>query len=205
MFWDRISGVYDAFESTFNGRVYDHTGEIVAEYIGNDDTVLECACGTGAISVHIAPVCKKLVATDLSVNMLRTAEKKCRRFDNVVFKKADLTALKVRDNSFDAVVAGNVIHLLDDPYAALDELVRVCRPYGRIIIPTYINISNGKDTATTKFFKAVGVEFKRNFDLFSYKAFFEGAGFDDICYELADGRVPCAIAIITNHKQTERN
>ena len=203
MFWDRVSGVYDAFENTFNGKVYDHTGEIVAKYIDTTDTVLECACGTGAISVHIAPVCYRLVATDISNKMLRVAEKKCRRFGNVIFRKADLTALKVKDNSFDVVVAGNVIHLLDDPYAALDELARVCKPGGLMIIPTYINISNGKDTATTKFFKAVGVEFKRNFDLFSYKAFFEGAGFDEISYELADGKVPCAIAIIKNNK-TER-
>ncbi len=43
------------------------------------------------------------------------------------------------DESFDVVIAANVIHLLDDPYKALSELDRVCRPGGKLIIPTYVN------------------------------------------------------------------
>lgn len=35
------------------------------------------------------------------------------------------------------VVAGNVIHLLDDPHAAIKEMMRVCRKGGKVIIPTY--------------------------------------------------------------------
>ena len=204
MFWDKVSGVYDVFENAYNGDVYKHTGEIVAGYIGSGDTVLECACGTGAISVHIAPVCKKLVATDFSSKMLMVAEKKCRRYDNIIYRKADITSLKVKDSSFDAVVAGNVIHLLDDPYAALKEFERVCRPGGLIIIPTYVNAGKSSSKMAEKILSIMGVDFKTDFDLFSYKAFFEGAGYEDISYELADGRMPCAIAIIKNNK-TERN
>lgn len=205
MFWDRVASVYDFFENTYNKQVYNETGRIAAKYIGKDDTVLECACGTGAISVHLAPACKKLVATDLSKNMLREAEKKCAGFYNVIFKKADITALKVRDNSFDAVVAGNVIHLLDDPYAALKEFERVCKKGGKIIVPTYINVSGGKNSKASSLLELMGVDFKREFDLFSYRAFFEGTGYEEVTYELADGKMPCAIAIITNNKENERN
>ena len=49
------------------------------------------------------------------------------------------------DNSFDKVVAGNVIHLLDNPSEALNELLRVCKPGGKLIIPTYINIERNKN------------------------------------------------------------
>ena len=204
MIWDNIASVYDAFENLCNKKVYNQTGQIVAKYIDKDDTVLECACGTGAISVHIAPECKRLIATDMSKKMLKEAEKKCKGFDNISFKAADIMHLKCKDNSFDKVVAGNVIHLLDDPYGALDEFVRVCRPGGQIIIPTYINVSKKSSKAMQDMLKAIGLEFKSEFDLFTYKAFFEGAGFDDVSYELADGKMPCAIAIITNNKQTER-
>ncbi len=44
MFWDKISGLYDIFEIIYTGRVYRGLGERVAEEIGQDDTVLECAC-----------------------------------------------------------------------------------------------------------------------------------------------------------------
>ncbi len=200
MFWDKVAGVYDFFENTYNKDVYFNTGRIVAEYISEDDTVLECACGTGAITVSAAPKCKRLIATDMSSRMLRECEKKCGGFGNVSFKKADITALKSKDSSFDAVIAGNVIHLLDDPYAALREFERVCKSGGKIIIPTYINMSNGNNSRASKLLELLGVDFKREFDLFSYKAFFEGAGYEEIEFDLADGKMPCAIAVITNRK-----
>ena len=200
MFWDKVAGVYDFFENIYNKSVYQKTGEICAKYIFDTDTVLECACGTGAISVHLAPKCKKLIATDFSSKMLRQAQKKCAGFNNVSFKKADITNLKCRDNSFDAVVAGNVIHLLDEPYKALKEFERVCKKGGRIIIPTYINVSDGKNSKASSLLELMGVDFKREFDIFSYKAFFEGAGYEEVEYELADGKMPCAIAIIKNNK-----
>lgn len=112
MFWDKVSGLYDFFETAFNGKVYRGIGERVAEEIGENDIVLECACGTGAISEYIAPKCKRLVATDFSKGMLKQASKKCRKYHNVRIRRADMTHLKCRDNRFDKVVAGNVIHLL---------------------------------------------------------------------------------------------
>ena len=121
MIWDILSPVYDISETIYNKNVYIDTGKIVAEYVGAGDVVLECACGTGSISRYVAPKCKRLIATDMSKGMLIEAEKNLAQFANVSFYKADLTALRCSDNSFDKVIAGNVIHLLDDPKAALKE------------------------------------------------------------------------------------
>ena len=54
MFWDKISPLYDTFENVYNGKVYTGTGKKVADLIDPSDEVLECACGTGAISIYIA-------------------------------------------------------------------------------------------------------------------------------------------------------
>ena len=200
MFWDKISPLYDLFEQVYNGKVYRGTGEKVAEFIEPSDTVLECACGTGAISVSIAPKCRRLIATDFAAGMLRQAARKCRKFENVVFRKADITALKCKDNRFDKVVAGNVIHLLPNPELALHELERVVKPGGRIIIPTYINMSKGTGTAAVKFITLLGADFKRQFDLESYKQFFADMGYANVEYHVVDGRMPCAIAVITKKR-----
>lgn len=200
MFWDKISPLYDLFEQVYNGKVYRGTGEKVAEFIEPTDTVLECACGTGAISVSIAPKCRRLIATDFAAGMLRQAAKKCRKFENVVFRKADITHLKYKDNSFDKAVAGNVIHLLPNPEQALHELERVVKPGGRIIIPTYINMSKGTGTAAVKFITLLGADFKRQFDLTSYKQFFADMGYKNVEYYVVDGRMPCAIAVITKKR-----
>lgn len=200
MFWDKISPLYDLFEQVYNGKVYRGTGEKVAEFIEPTDTVLECACGTGAISIYIAQRCRRLIATDFAAGMLRQAAKKCRKFENVVFRKADITHLKCKDNRFDKVVAGNVIHLLPNPEQALHELERVVKPGGRIIIPTYINMSKGTGTAAVKFITLLGADFKRQFDLESYKQFFADMGYANVEYHVVDGRMPCAIAVITKKR-----
>ncbi len=200
MFWDNISPVYDLFEKIYNGKVYTGTGKKVAEFIEPADEVLECACGTGAISVFIAQKCRKLIATDFSEGMLRQASKKCRKYTIITIGKADITNIKCRDNRFDKVVAGNVIHLLPDPEKALHELERVVKPGGKIIIPTYINMSKRTGTVAVRFITILGADFKRQFDLASYKEFFVDMGYDDVEYYVVDGRMPCAIAVITKQE-----
>ncbi|MBR6101791.1 MAG: class I SAM-dependent methyltransferase [Ruminococcus sp.] len=195
--WDRFSPIYDVSETVYNGSVYNATGERVAEYIYPCDEVLECACGTGAISVYIASKCKRLTATDMSEGMLRQAERKLKNRYNVRLRKADITHLKCRDGSYDKVVAGNVIHLLDDPEGAVRELMRVCKPGGKVIIPTYINESKLTSRAAVGVIRKFGVDFKKSFTLDSYKQFFADMGYDNAEFTLVNGRMPCAIAVIT--------
>lgn len=197
MFWNKISPVYDLFENVYNRKVYKGTGIKVAEFIDKNDSVLECACGTGAITVSIAKNCRNLVATDFAEGMLKRAAKKCRKFSNVSFSKADITDLKFDDGSFDKVVAGNVIHLLPEPEKALRELERVARTGGKIIIPTYINKTKRSSGAAVKFIELLGADFKRQFDLDTYRKFFEDKGYANAEYHVVEGRMPCAIAVIT--------
>lgn len=198
MFWDRISGVYDLFGNVYNGRVNRMLCRLIAKSINKSEVVLECACGTGMISAAIAPVCKSLTATDFSVGMLKQAKKKCRTFSNITFQKADITSLDYENESFDAVVAANVIHLLDHPYQALAELDRVCKKGGRLIIPTYVNREKtGKTGGVVKAIGKAGADFKQQFTFTNYRAFFEKAGYRNIDTKLINGRVPCAVAIIT--------
>lgn len=197
MFWDQVSGLYDLFETIYNRKVYGGLGERIAERIKPDDLVLECACGTGAISRSIAPRCKRLIATDFSVGMLRQTLKNCRNYDNIKVRRADIAHLKCSDNRFDVVIAGNVIHLLEDPHAAVKELERVCKPGGKIIIPTYINASKGVNQLAVRLLALAGANFKRQFDMNSYRKFFADAGYEGVTYDIVSGRMPCAIAVIT--------
>lgn len=197
MFWNKISPVYDLFENVYNRKVYKGTGIKVAEFIDKNDSVLECACGTGAITEEIAKKCRQVLATDFAEGMLKRASKKCRKYANTSFRQEDITDIKCEDESFDKVVAGNVIHLLPEPEKALNELLRVVRPGGKVIIPTYINMTGDSSGFAVKFIEKLGAEFKRQFDIDSYKKFFEDKGFKDVDFYVVDGRMPCAIAVIT--------
>ena len=198
MFWDKIAKVYDLFEKTYNGKVYKNLGSTVAEWVGPTDVVLECACGTGAISRAVAQKCQRLIATDASSGMLKIAKKKCKKFPNAEFALADVMRLDYEDAAFDKVVAGNVIHLLEEPYAALNELERVCRVGGQMIIPTYVNMEKkGKTNFFVRAIDRAGAGFKRQFTYETYRQFFSEAGYTDVQFQLIEGKMPCAVAIIT--------
>ncbi len=197
MYWDNISGLYDFFEDIYNKQCYRGLGKRVAEEIEPSDIVLECACGTGAISRDIAPVCRHLYAADLSAGMLRKARENLSGFDNVTVCRADITHIRSTGGRFDKVIAGNVIHLLDEPYQAVNELLRVCKSGGKVIIPTYINMSEKTNRIVVSAIDALGADFRRQFDLESYKKFFADGGYRNVRYFVIDGRMPCAAAVIT--------
>lgn len=198
MFWDNVAGLYDVFEDVINGKVNRQLCAKVSGMIESSDRVLECACGTGMITKHMAPRCKELIATDFSTGMLKQTKKNCQAFANVKVRRANITELSCKDEVFDKVVAGNVIHLLDEPYKALAELERVCKKGGKIIIPTYVNHENaGKPNLLVTVLKKMGAGFKCQFDYESYKEFFKKAGYEKVEYHLVQGKIPCAIAVIT--------
>ena len=196
MFWNTISGIYDFVENTFNGKVNRDIAQYVANLMTEDDNVLECACGTGMFSLPIAKRCKRLTATDFADKMLSQARKKCKDLPNIRFELADITRLNYDDETFDKVVAANVIHLLDNPSAAMSELMRVCKTGGFVIIPTYINESTKAASAAAKFFNLLGANFKHEFSVASYQEFFKEMGYDVDEYYTAQGRMPCCAAVI---------
>lgn len=197
MFWSMISGIYDWFETLYNGKVNREVSDLVAGMMKKEDRVLECACGTGMFSVKIGRNCRELIATDFSEGMLKQAKKKCDHLDNVKIFKANMMQLKCKESAFDKVVAGNVIHLLDDPKGALKELERVCKPGGQIIIPTYVNYEGYKTVSIfIKIGKLLGATFERDFDFKSYQRFFKNMGYEKVSYHFVEGRMPCAVAVI---------
>ena len=198
MIWDRVAPLYDLAVNALNRRVYDGTGGAVARLIRPGDTVLECACGTGAISAAIAPACARVVATDYSEGMLKQARKKLAKHSNVTVEQADITALRYAADSFDVAVAGNVIHLLPEPGDALKELKRVVRPGGTIIVPTYVSLTDGANNPIPRLLSRLGVRFQEHFTPASYRAFFERMGCMDVTYRVVRGRIPCVIASFTN-------
>ena len=104
--------------------------------------------------------------------------------------------VEAEDNSFGVVVAGNVIHLLPDPQRAMNELTRVCKDGGRLVIPTYINGDEGTNKLAVKFLEKLGANFKCQFNTESYEKFFEDMSYKNVTYEVVRGRMACDIAVI---------
>ena len=192
------SNFYDFFENLYNSKVNQELCKKVAERMSANDNVLECACGTGMISIHIATKCRSLIATDFSQGMLAKSRKRCKKIKNIRVEKANILQLEYPNESFDKVVAANVIHLLDQPDIAISELIRVCKKGGKIIIPTYIiTKEHGISTILIRLINHFTKTFLYQFNEQSYKNFFKKLGYSQIDFEVINGRTACCIAVIT--------
>ena len=99
--------------------------------------VLELATGPGVLAKRIAPVTKRMLATDYSEGMIAEAKKgACPK--NLRFEVADALSLPYADASFDAVIIVNALHLLPEPERALREIARVLRQDGILIAPNFV-------------------------------------------------------------------
>ena len=197
VFWNRVALIYDGFVYIINRRVHKRLCEEVGKLISKDDDVLECACGTGMLTRVIGERCHHITATDLSRGMLNKTTYKCKDLRNAWFESADICELPYPNESFDKVVAANVIHLLDDPVKAIKELDRVCKKGGMLLIPTYLNkVGKEKDSLFSRTVDKAGADFKVQFDWFTYPLFFKELGYDDVDIIDIQGTVPCGLAVI---------
>jgi ubiquinone/menaquinone biosynthesis C-methylase UbiE len=98
-----------------------------------DGDVLEVACGTGVVTrrlrVRLAPAVR-LVATDLSGDMVAYARRKLGEPAGVEWREADAVALPFPDGSFGAVVCQLGIMFVPDKAATMREARRVLAPGG---------------------------------------------------------------------------
>lgn len=101
--------------------------------IGAGDRVLDVAAGSGNAAVAAALAGATVVASDLTPELLEAGEATARRRGlDLRWEVGDAEALPYADGEFDAVVSCVGVMFAPHHQAAADELLRVCRPGGRI-------------------------------------------------------------------------
>jgi SAM-dependent methyltransferase len=103
--------------------------------IAPGDRVLDVACGPGNFSRDFAAVAGDgfVVGIDASASMLEVAVRDTES-DNVAYVRGDACALPFRDVGFDAVCCFAALYLIEEPMRALEEIVRVLAPGGRVAL-----------------------------------------------------------------------
>jgi ubiquinone/menaquinone biosynthesis C-methylase UbiE len=101
--------------------------------IGPGVRVLDVAAGSGNISLPAAATGADVVSTDLTPALLqRSQARAAARGLSIDYREANAHALPFGDGEFDTVISAIGVQFAPDHQRAADELVRVCRPGGRI-------------------------------------------------------------------------
>jgi 2-polyprenyl-6-hydroxyphenyl methylase / 3-demethylubiquinone-9 3-methyltransferase len=116
-------------------RTVDHVRAIVPA--GPFTRALDAGCGTGVCSAALASLAQQVVSLDLSLASLLTARDVVGRA-RAQLCSGSLLALPLASASFDLVFCWGVLHHTPDPPRGLDELVRVLRPGGTLVLAVYL-------------------------------------------------------------------
>lgn len=136
-FWDRIARKY-ARSPISDMEGYERTLERTRNWLKTGDVVFEFGCGTGTTALKLAPSVARIVATDISTEMIAVAREKAQAegCTNVEFLVATPDAAPWGDAGFGAAMGFNILHLVADRDAALRGIHRLLRPGGVFISKT---------------------------------------------------------------------
>jgi len=137
---EQIERVYTSYAGVYDrvfGRVFQDSREAVVRNlkVAPGEKVLEVGVGTGLCLPLYPPNCD-ITAIDLSEAMIGKAAERVKDLglSNVKLMKMDAGAMEFADSTFDLVIAAYVVTAVPDYRKLMEEMVRVSRPGGRLIL-----------------------------------------------------------------------
>ena len=136
-FWDRLADGYAA-KPVKDPKAYEHTLARARSHLSAQDRVLEIGCGTGTTALALADGVSSIHGTDISSRMIEIARDKARdqNVTNAGFAAVDADVLALPDGAPTAVLAFNLLHLLDDPAETVRQIFQTLPTGGTFISKT---------------------------------------------------------------------
>jgi ubiquinone/menaquinone biosynthesis C-methylase UbiE len=134
-FFERVAMDWDTMRlAYYDERVIEKMAEVAS--IAEGSEIADVGTGTGFVAAGLAPRVKRVIGIDNASAMLRVARENLDALSvsNVELLVGDLAGLPLADKSVDAAFANMVLHHAIDPAAMLEEMARIVRPGGAIVI-----------------------------------------------------------------------
>lgn len=135
-FWDNAAEKY-AKSPIRDLDNYHRSLERTRSYLKPGDRVLELGCGTGSTALLLASDVAHYTGTDLSAGMIEIANRKLSETDQYNLDFVQATSADASSGaSYDALLALNLLHLVDDLALTLHHIEGLLRPGGLVITKT---------------------------------------------------------------------
>ncbi len=152
----KVERVYSSYAGVYDqifGKIFHEGRESAVRNleIKSGERVLEVGVGTG-LSLPLYPRDCTVVGVDLSRGMLAKAQRRVREhgLTNIELFQMDAGRMDFPDDSFDTVMAAYVVTAVPDYRIVVNEMIRVCRPSGRIIMLNHFTNGNKLIAAVEK-------------------------------------------------------
>ena len=141
-----LKETFDTVSSGYDGgalRFFPQSAQSMASLLDlrGDEDVLDVACGTGHVSLAVAPMLPngRVTGVDFSAGMLDQGRRKAaaRGVSNIDFLERDMTALGFPADSFDVAVCAFGIFFVDDLDTQLAHVASVVKPGGTVMISSF--------------------------------------------------------------------
>lgn len=137
IFWDKQAKRYDQAEKQF-AAVYSGIIAKTCKYLNPDDNVLDYGCATGGKTIELAQRVQHIHGLDISSEMINEAIKKKSglKIANISFSQGTIFDSNLEKNSFDAIIAYGIIHLLEDNQKVIQRINQLLKQGGLFISTT---------------------------------------------------------------------
>jgi 2-polyprenyl-3-methyl-5-hydroxy-6-metoxy-1,4-benzoquinol methylase len=136
-YWSRFASTFDEDQKHIVGEAIQQT--IIGRLSEESDLgeVVELGCGRGFFTRAIAKNAIRVLATDLSDEMLVIARTQLEDLQNVTVEKVDCENTAFPSGRFDTVVMVNVVHFIENPTKCLQESYRILKSGGVLLLADY--------------------------------------------------------------------
>lgn len=177
-FWNSFAPKYDSFMKRA-GPAYERIVQLVENEVDPADYVLEAACGTGLISMKIAPYVDRYFGCDISPEMIEIARSKTLSsgISNIEFSVQDAYNLNFDDDFFDVVILSNALHIMMEPEKVLASVSRILKSEGLLIAPTYLHGSSMLSRTISSIMGLTGFKAYHRWSAETFTEFIESCGY----------------------------
>lgn len=130
------------FQSPIGKLIKSYETELILEMLkpSRGELILDAGCGTGIFTRDFILAGAKAVGLELSLPMLARAGEKLSG-SPFLMTQGDMAALPFTDHVFDKTVSVTAVEFIKDARHAVDELFRVTKPGGLIVVATLNSLS----------------------------------------------------------------
>lgn len=137
--FNQVANQYDQwFKKPLGKFIYQQEVDLMMSMleINESMTILDAGCGTGNFTIKLAESGAHVVGIDISEEMIHQAQKKLSNQETIQFVPMDIYQLEFPDQTFDIVVSMTAFEFIDQAKKAFEELYRVLKPGGQLLIGT---------------------------------------------------------------------